>query len=165
MIFRARQVTVVARLRRVVGAVAPLVVLAAGLVGCGEDAPEAVACEEGAAERWESCFWPSNKIVYCVLGPVRDYYEQGRLELGDLPEWAITDERNGVPIIYDIRAEDAPLAPSTAAGELQAAVEDQGLPPINLAQQAVCEDRVTEGDMRETEGGGAESTMWGESGE
>lgn len=134
-----------------------------GLVACGEDddSPPLQACEEFATEaKWDSCFGSTYKDIYCVLVPLREYHAQGRFEVSELPGWAITAERNGAPIIFDIRARDAPLFSGDALGQLKLWAEERGL--VDEAEIDRCAASVTEAEMREAEGGGRETTEWGD---
>lgn len=142
-------------------------VCALGLTACNDDEPsQLVNCEEGAPEEWDSCYDFSDKAMHCLLVELRDAYAAGRFELDQLPGWAITEERNGAPIIYDVRATDHPFRVSgEARGRLMTWAErTKGVPPIDDASITSCAESLTEAEMREAEGGGEGTTEW-ESGE
>lgn len=137
-----------------------------GLVACGEDdeAPQLRACEEFATEaEWDSCFTHEEASMHCLLETLRKYHAQGRFELSELPEWAITAERNGDPVIFDIRARETPVFLGDALGQLKQWAEQRGL--VDEGEIDRCEVSVTEAEMREAEGGGRETTEWGEDGD
>lgn len=137
-----------------------------GLAACGEEKEEPsglVNCEAGAPEEWDSCYEFFEKFVECTAEETREYYAQGRFTLAELPKWALTRERGGAPIIYDVRATDAPLGPGDAAGRLFEWAERQGL-RINDNAMTRCAESMTEAQMREAVGGGSGTTEWGAGG-
>lgn len=131
-----------------------------GLVACGEDeSAQLRSCDEFTDQQWDACFSINYQEMYCTLVPLREYHAEGRFELEELPEWAITAERNGAPIIFDIRAEDAPVFSGDAIGQLLEWAEERGL-PLDYDEVDRCADSVSEGEIRESEGGGPETTEW-----
>lgn len=149
------------RLARVGALVLGLLLGVVGVAGCTEEeSPQLRNCEAGAPAEWESCYGISAKELHCVLETLREYHAQGRYELGELPDWAITEMRNGAPIIYDLRATESPFAvPGDATGLLKQWAEQRNL-EIDDGEIARCEQSVTEAEIRQVEGGGAKTSEW-----
>lgn len=137
---------------------------ASGLVACSGDEEESspVSCDELPVytSGGDECFGTSEREMWCLTEEVRGYLARGRIELADLPEWAVTRERNGSPIIYDIRAKEIPfVSTGNAIGELRAWAERQRL-PIELSQIRTCAVSTEPSEVREAEGGGPDTTTW-----
>lgn len=132
------------------------------LVACDdEEAPSGlVNCEAGAPEEWDSCYEYFDKALACTLEVLWKYHAQGRFEVEDLPGWALPDERDGHPVIDDVRAHDAPLGEGDAKGRLEEWAKRQGL-PINHDEMTRCGESMTEAETRELVGGGSGTTEWG----
>lgn len=130
--------------------------------GCGDDEPSGlVNCEAGAPEEWDSCYDYSDKSVHCASEVLRKQYTAGRYKRDQLPDWAITRSRDGGPIIYDVRADEAPFLPGDATGRLITWSEQtKGVSAIDGDAVDGCALSMTEGEMREAVGGGEGTTEW-----
>lgn len=138
-----------------------LVLVTPVLAACDEkaDSSQLRACEEGEAEKWDSCYDYTHKGLHCTLEKLRAYYAEGRFELEELPAWTLKAERNGAPIIYDVRAKEMPISLGDAWGRLEAWASQRHL-PIDSDAMTSCAQRTTEAEMREAEGGGRSTTTW-----
>ncbi len=162
-----------AGLRRLVVMVSALVLLATA-AGCSNDGSESptgestqvAACEDDASgSAGQECYDRSAKRLYCVVELVRYYHDKEYLPSGGLPKWALTEARDGAPIVYDVRASDPPVEVDAATDALIGWLERQAPErPINRTQLAGCTDRVSDAEIRESEGGGPGSSSWGSTG-
>lgn len=134
--------------------------MVAGLSACDDEPPVPdYKCDSGSPQRWNSCFDPSQKAMSCLLQQLREREAAGQFDVSTLPDWAITRERNGAPIIYDVRARDLPFFTPDAMGWLEAWAARKEV-KIDKTRLSRCEASITEGQVRRAEGGGRETTTW-----
>lgn len=98
----------------------------------------------------EGAYDPLISTLYCQVTEVRQRVATGQLDVGDLPAWAETDERDGAPIVIDIAT-----VPSSdynrLADEMLIHFRDLGDP---LDREAIrsCSDALTQRDIEATDG-------------
>lgn len=131
--------------------------------GCGGEEPGSDAdqgCDRGVFEGQPECFGSPAAVTHCVVEDLRGLHAQGRYDLAELPAWAITTPRDGVPVLYDLRATRAPVDPVDAARGLLRWADTQNLPVSDGEALDACALATTPDEINQTEGGGPGTTDW-----
>lgn len=137
------------------------VVLLAALTACDQGAPADEASPGVCGTSDDEYCYDLGDIAnfYCHVQVARGEVTEGRLAMGDLPDWAIDDPvPDGSPRIYDFRHPD-PDSKSDAQrhDQLEAAINaaDKSLGGVERDAIDRCIDSITQQRVHDSEGGWA----------